>query len=143
MEYDAYDRAIDTHIKTSAPNWKTTPHPKSSKPYTEPATRRVLPMTLRNRILVSILAGVLGSIFLLGAILMVRVHKNFERYLMLEQQLQMANLVEEIQTVYLNNAPPPRAGMAEAEHIYLRLYDTGQSPAVADGIPSESTMRPL
>lgn len=100
-------------------------------------------MTLRNRILVSILAGVLGSIFLLGAILMVRVHKNFERYLMLEQQLQMANLVEEIQTVYLNNAPSSREleRLAEAEHIYLRLYDTdGNLLQSYDGIPSESTM---
>lgn len=101
-------------------------------------------MTLRNRILISVLAGVLATIFLLGTILLVRVNRNFEQYLAIEQQLQMADLVQQIENVYQRStvSSGELEHLADSRRIYLEVFDKeGNRAGVYDGIPQSMTMR--
>lgn len=101
-------------------------------------------MTLRNRIHISILASILGILFLLGATLLLQSNRNFRQYLAIEQQIQTAELVQQIETVYQRSGAS--AGELEylvsSERIYLEIYDqNGQLIDSYDGIPDNMVLR--
>lgn len=101
-------------------------------------------MTLRNRILISLLAGVLATIFLLGGILLLRVNRDFEQYLAIEQELRIANLVQRIESIYQRATPSETelGLLASTQRIYLEVYNqAGERIGVYDGIPDTDAMR--
>lgn len=101
-------------------------------------------MTLRNRILISIVGGILCAVLLVGAISAYRVNRDFASYLKVDQQARTNRILQNIAQIYQSDSSlnlEEIESYSRREGIYIEIFDRHQkSLKQFDGIPGNAVM---